>query len=207
VGCLRADCPRASRPPAGCPCASWTRPGWTRAVGCPCVSWTRAAGCPCASWTRASWTCPGFAAKPWRQTGASLHPTDQCGRASGRDQNRWRPAFPGRDLWTRRPRQAADLPSGSSRFSGHPSSCARSSGFRRLRDRPAHGRRCYQRRSLLVALAFRVPQPRKPNLQRLPQQYPGKRRGPLNLIGSDPLQACPAASYSPTRSPTQYHRR
>ena len=36
---------------------------------------------------------------------------------------------------------------------------------------------------------------------------PDKRRGPLNHVGSDPLQACPAASYSPTRSPAQYHRR
>jgi hypothetical protein len=45
------------------------------------------------------------------------------------------------------------------------------------------------------------------NLQHLPPQYPDKRRGPLDHIGSDPLQACPAASYSPTRSPAQYHRR
>ena len=39
------------------------------------------------------------------------------------------------------------------------------------------------------------------------QDYPDKRRGPLDHIGSDPLQTCPAASYSPTRSPAQYHRR
>jgi hypothetical protein len=45
------------------------------------------------------------------------------------------------------------------------------------------------------------------NLQHLPPQYPDKRREPLDHIGSDPLQACPAASYSPTRSPAQYHRR
>jgi hypothetical protein len=50
------------------------------------------------------------------------------------------------------------------------------------------------------------------NLQHLPTtvfhaKVPDKRRGPLDLIGSDPLQTCPAASYSPTRSPTQYHRR
>jgi hypothetical protein len=45
------------------------------------------------------------------------------------------------------------------------------------------------------------------NLQHLPPQYPDKQRGPLDHIGSDPLQACPAASYSPTRSPAQYHRR
>jgi hypothetical protein len=45
------------------------------------------------------------------------------------------------------------------------------------------------------------------NLQHLPPQYPDKRRGPLDHIGSDPLQTCPAASYSPTRSPAQYHRR
>ena len=54
-----------------------------------------------------------------------------------------------------------------------------------------------------------VPRPSatQTNLQHLPPQYPDKRRGPLDLIGSDPLQACPAASYSPTRSPAQYHRR
>ena len=45
------------------------------------------------------------------------------------------------------------------------------------------------------------------NLQHLPPRYPDKRRGPLDHIGSDPLQSCPAASYSPTRSPAQYHRR
>ena len=45
------------------------------------------------------------------------------------------------------------------------------------------------------------------NLQHLPPPYPDKRRGPLDLIGSDPLHVCPAASYSPTRSPAQYHRR
>jgi hypothetical protein len=45
------------------------------------------------------------------------------------------------------------------------------------------------------------------NLQHPLPQYPDKRRGPLDHIGSDPLQACPAASYSPTRSPAQYHRR
>ena len=55
-----------------------------------------------------------------------------------------------------------------------------------------------------------VPRPSatQTNLQHLATtQYPDKRRGPLDLIGSDPLQACPAASYSPTRSPAQYHRR
>jgi hypothetical protein len=61
----------------------------------------------------------------------------------------------------------------------------------------------------LVPRPLGVPRPSATltNLQHLPPQYPDKRRGPLNLIGSDPLQACPAASYSPTRSPAQYHRR
>ena len=68
------------------------------------------------------------------------------------------------------------------------------------------GRRRYDRRRLpLGSSAFRVLRPRSSTSSL--QHYPDKRRGPLNHIGSDPLQACPAASYSPTRSPAQYHRR
>ena len=61
----------------------------------------------------------------------------------------------------------------------------------------------------LVPRPLGVPRPSATltNLQHLPPQYPDKRRGSLDHIGSDPLQACPAASYSPTRSPAQYHRR
>ena len=53
--------------------------------------------------------------------------------------------------------------------------------------------------------ASRIPRPRSSTSSY--QHYPDKRRGPLDHIGSDPLQTCPAASYSPTRSPAQYHRR
>jgi hypothetical protein len=107
-----------------------------------------------------------------------------------------RPSGPGRRLRTRWSRSAV-ASWGSSPFQRW---YELSSGYR--------GHRRYGRRRLpLVPWAFRVPQPRQPTFQPLPPQYPDKRRGPLDLIGSDPLQACPAASYSPTRSPAQYHRR
>ena len=59
----------------------------------------------------------------------------------------------------------------------------------------------------LAPLPLGVPGPSATLTNLQPQHYPDKRRGPLNHIGSDPLQTCPAASYSPTRSPAQYHRR
>ena len=41
-----------------------------------------------------------------------------------------------------------------------------------------------------------------------PAGRPGMRRGPLNRkTGATRFEICPAASYSPTRSPAQYHRR
>ena len=59
----------------------------------------------------------------------------------------------------------------------------------------------------LAPLPLGVPGPSATLTNLQTQDYPDKRRGPLNHIGSDPLQTCPAASYSPTRSPAQYHRR
>ena len=88
-------------------------------------------------------------------------------------------------------------PSPRRRPGGPSSVCRRQSGCR------SYGHRCLRR----WPWAFRVPQPRQPTSSICLPQYPDKRRGPLNLIGSDPLQACPAVSYSPTRSPAQYHRR
>jgi hypothetical protein len=59
----------------------------------------------------------------------------------------------------------------------------------------------------LAPLPLGVPGPSATLTNLQTQDYPDKRRGPLDHIGSDPLQTCPAASYSPTRSPAQYHRR
>jgi hypothetical protein len=151
VGLPRASRPRASRPSAGCPRAS--RPS----ADCPRAS-RPSAGCPRASRPRAA-----LSTKAWRRTGASLHPMYQCGQTSGRDEDRWTPAFPGRDPWTRRLRQAAGFPSRTSRSSGCRRSSARFLGSRRPCGRRVHGCRWYRRRSLLVPSALRVPQPRKPS--------------------------------------------
>ena len=83
-----------------------------------------------------------------------------------------------------------------------------SSGFRCRPGHRCYGRHHYGHHCLRRGpWAFWVPQPRQPTSNVCPLQYPDKRRGSLNHNGSDPLQACPATSYSPTRSPSQYHRR
>jgi len=61
------------------------------------------------------------------------------------------------------------------------------------------------RRLLHVPWVSPVPQPRLPASSFHTTQ--ASEEGRSTVSGSDPLQACPAASYSPTRSPAQYHRR
>lgn len=85
------------------------------------------------------------------------------------------------------------------------SSCAGFSPPRRQRG-PFSGWRG-QHRLLHAPWAFRVPQPRHQppaSATTVPRQT---KRAARPHMGSDPLQVCPAASYSPTRSPAQYHRR
>jgi hypothetical protein len=61
------------------------------------------------------------------------------------------------------------------------------------------------RRLLHGPWVSRIPQSRLPTSSFNTTQT--SEEGRSTVSGSDPLQACPAASYSPTRSPAQYHRR